>query len=191
MLINFLNNLKNQFLLIAKYFRFNLFIDLFYFFILLDIMFNYNFFLIISNFLFFFIIQLNFISIFIFIFIIFLITNYNFFLNKFFYFFNIEYKFFNGNKQYNSLYLFFLYNLFILNNLFLNINYLINKCLFLFFNFYKTNLFFNFIFKCFFNAFKQINWYPIFKRHSIFGYYRISRQNWVELKTEEVNYIKY
>jgi hypothetical protein len=37
----------------------------------------------------------------------------------------------------------------------------------------------------------KISWYPIFKRHSIFGYYRINRQRWVELKSEEINYIKY
>lgn len=36
-----------------------------------------------------------------------------------------------------------------------------------------------------------IFWYPIFKRSSIFGFYRISRQRWSELKTEEVNYLKY
>lgn len=53
------------------------------------------------------------------------------------------------------------------------------------FNFYKY-LFF--LVKSFFRKFF---WYPIFKRHSIFGYYRLSRQNWVELKPEEIHYIKY
>ncbi len=34
-------------------------------------------------------------------------------------------------------------------------------------------------------------WYPLYKRHSYFGYFRSMRQKWGELKTEEVNRLKY
>lgn len=34
-------------------------------------------------------------------------------------------------------------------------------------------------------------WYPLFKRHSYFGYFRSMRQRWGEVKSEEVNRIKY
>lgn len=37
----------------------------------------------------------------------------------------------------------------------------------------------------------RVQWHTVFKRHSIFGFYRISRQTWVELKTEEINALKY
>jgi hypothetical protein len=54
-------------------------------------------------------------------------------------------------------------------------------------NLFLTNYLFNTITK----LVTKVSWYPIFKRHSVFGYYRINRQRWVELKSEEMNYIKY
>ena len=34
-------------------------------------------------------------------------------------------------------------------------------------------------------------WYPLFKRHSYFGYFRSMRQKWVEVKSEEITRFKY
>lgn len=91
---------------------------------------------------------------------------------------------------------------FLNNSLLLQINYYLSNIKVSFFENLEY-LFAQFFFTLNNNAFKfyflnsillnlrPIYWYPIFKRHSIFGYYRIARQNWVELKSEEVNFIKY
>lgn len=98
---------------------------------------------------------------------------------------NLELIFFN-----NQSYLNLLYNFKLINFSKVSITYY----------YYYLNCFFNSLFSnniifvtlnLLKNKLVQISWYPIFKRHSIFGFYRISRQRWVELKTEEVNYLKY
>jgi hypothetical protein len=58
-------------------------------------------------------------------------------------------------------------------------------------SFFKSSFFFNFLREIFNNIFCQTYWYPIFKRHSYFGYFRSMRQKWVEVKSEEINRFKY
>ncbi len=82
----------------------------------------------------------------------------------------------------------FVYVAYSLNNIYANIVYL---CQVLLNNKFLNIFLLSTISSVIFPNFKSIYWYPIFKRHSIFGYYRIARQNWVELKSEEVNYLKY
>ena len=55
----------------------------------------------------------------------------------------------------------------------------------------KNVFFFSFFSEIFFRLFSQSYWYPIFKRHSYFGYFRSMRQKWVEVKSEEITRFKY
>lgn len=105
----------------------------------------------------------------------------NLILNKIYYKSNT----FN-TENWNSLYLQILYSIYLRLNIKSNIIYLYYSIGFLLKNLFLNN---SFILKNL--NFRTLYWYPIFKRHSIFGYYRIARQNWVELKSEEVNYLKY
>ena len=59
------------------------------------------------------------------------------------------------------------------------------------FSVFKNLFFFNFFIEIFNFIFNQSFWYPIFKRHSYFGYFRSMRQKWVEVKSEEVTRFKY
>lgn len=93
----------------------------------------------------------------------------------------------NSNNLFVIVY--YIYNNF---NLFLNnLGYLVNYYLNLFSKKFVNFYFLNWILKLVNSNLKQNYWYTVFKRHSIFGYYRISRQRWVELKSEEVNFLKY
>lgn len=91
-----------------------------------------------------------------------------------------------NSENWNVLYLQFLYVLYLRLNLKSNLIYLYYNILFILKNIFVSN---SYILSNL--NFRTLYWYPIFKRHSIFGYYRIARQNWVELKSEEVNYLKY
>jgi len=62
---------------------------------------------------------------------------------------------------------------------------------FRFFNAYKNSLVFVVFFELFSGFFKSNYWYPLFKRHSYYGYFRSMRQRWGEIKTEEFNRLKY
>lgn len=95
------------------------------------------------------------------------------------------------NNSYNSLYLSSIYYFYNAVSLKVALSYLLTWIAnFIYFS--KSRSFYiNFLFKSITGLTKSVNWYPIFKRHSIFGYYRINRQRWVELKSEEINYIKY
>ncbi len=56
---------------------------------------------------------------------------------------------------------------------------------------YRNSFIYLFLFS-FFGKFFSVNyWYPLYKRHSYFGYFRSMRQRWGEVKTEEVNRLKY
>lgn len=93
-------------------------------------------------------------------------------------------------------YLLFLYRSYFLKNLsfFSLIVYLFNNIRFYFLNFYYRfikSFFFNFFVEIFNFIFNKYYWYPIFKRHSYFGLYRNLRQKWTEVKSEEVNRLKY
>lgn len=111
----------------------------------------------------------------------FLVSISNLLINKLYYKSN---KF--NNENWNVLYLQFLYVLYLRLNLKSNLIYLYYNILFIFKTIFVNN---SYILSNL--SFRTLYWYPIFKRHSIFGYYRIARQNWVELKSEEVNYLKY
>ena len=105
----------------------------------------------------------------------------NLIINKIYYKTNIL-----SLNNWNSLYLNMLYYAYSRYNLRSNIIYFYYNILFF------IRIKFNFISHLWdITLFRTLYWYPIFKRHSIFGYYRIARQNWVELKSEEVNYLKY
>jgi hypothetical protein len=93
--------------------------------------------------------------------------------------------------NYNSVYLYLLYITYNLNSMLININYLYFWLrTFITFNLKKLFLI-NFCIQYISHITKQISWYTVFKRHSFFGFYRVSRQRWTELKTEEINYLKY
>lgn len=74
------------------------------------------------------------------------------------------------------------------------ISYLVNTIKFYVFWVFSliSNLFiFNLILEIINVVSSQSFWYPIFKRHSYFGYFRSMRQKWVEVKSEEVTRFKY
>lgn len=95
------------------------------------------------------------------------------------------------NNQSNLLFLNFLYLVYIKDTLFINFNFFLSYLSFFFLYLAQTNYFLAFFMLKVRQILVPISWYTIFKRHSIFGYYRIARQNWVELKSEEVNFLKY
>lgn len=104
----------------------------------------------------------------------------------------ITQNYYVDNNNFNNIFLFSLYYIYNITSIKVVISYIYNWYL----NFFKYNFSNLFISRFILNKLllenvKPINWYPIFKRHSIFGYYRINRQRWVELKSEEINYIKY
>ena len=109
---------------------------------------------------------------------------------------NVIYSFINGNfnnfnSETNSIYLNILFYSYIKDVLLITFNFYISYLLFFINKLTKSNVLLLFFINKVFRFINPISWYPIFKRHSIFGYYRIARQNWVELKTEEVNFLKY
>ncbi len=63
--------------------------------------------------------------------------------------------------------------------------------LFYFLRVYGDSLFITAIFNFIAKFFSVNYWYPLYKRHSYFGYFRSMRQRWGEVKTEEVNRLKY
>jgi len=91
----------------------------------------------------------------------------------------------------NSLYLDVLYLSYLKNVLIIALTFLLNYVRYFFSVLINSNYVLTFIWSKILYTLTPISFYPIFKRHSIFGYYRIARQNWVELKTEEVNFLKY
>jgi len=96
------------------------------------------------------------------------------------------------SNNYNNLFLVAMYYSYNKVSFKINFTYIFNWFItFIKFNFINNFFFIKYIFNNIILIFSPISWYTIFKRHSIFGFYRISRQRWVELKTEEVNFIKY
>lgn len=110
--------------------------------------------------------------------------------------FNIIKVYFNYNNylvndNYNNIIISLFYTMYNIISFKVVLSYLIDWY-FAFFRYtFKNSYIFRFTLSRLQNFFKIISWYPIFKRHSVFGYYRINRQRWVELKSEEINYIKY
>ena len=119
--------------------------------------------------------------------IFFLISIKNFFYALCLKLFNINYIVVFNN---NNLYLNFLYLAYIKNIIIYSLYFLINYFNLFFKLVINSNYFLSYILNKI-NILFPVSFYPIFKRHSIFGYYRIARQNWVELRTEEVNFLKY
>lgn len=96
-----------------------------------------------------------------------------------------------SNNSYNKLYLQVLYYVYNKTTLIVNINYLYYWYLTFINCNIKNSYFLNYTVISLLDILKPINWYTVFKRHSYFGFYRITRQRWTELKSEEVNYLKY
>lgn len=180
-----LPQIKDKFLFLIKFVNLKTFLYLIFWYTILDFIINDS----ISNIFFcsFLINFFNFISFsnlsFFLVFYILISLN-GIFLN----FFKIK---LNLNNTYNNLLLvffFYLYNVFSFK---INFIYLINWFL-VFIKFNKLNLIkIIFLINYAFDKINVISWYTLFKRHSIFGFYRISRQRWVELKSEELNFLKY
>ena len=110
--------------------------------------------------------------------------------------FDVKKVYFNSNNyltnnNYNGILLQLLYSIYNIVSFKVVFSYLMSWYS-IFFKYTLNNFFvFRFILNSLQNFTKVVSWYPIFKRHSVFGYYRINRQRWVELKSEEINYIKY
>ena len=68
---------------------------------------------------------------------------------------------------------------------------LIRYCMLGIYNLYKHSFLFSVIFSLFSKLFSTNLWFPLFKRHSYFGYFRSMRQRWGDVKTEEANRLKY
>jgi len=74
-------------------------------------------------------------------------------------------------------------------------NYILNKInmfvifVFNFYKSYKINNFIIFFYKVLINA--SIIWYPVFKTHSIYGFYKTTRNNFAQSKLESVKRLKY
>lgn len=126
----------------------------------------------------------------IFLFFYFSISNKNLLLNYFGYFVGLNYfsKFQNTSNWLFLLVYWFYYNF---GLVLVNFAYFLNKLLFVvkknLSSLVKINFFLIIIRKITYRHY----WYPLFKRSSIFSYYRISRQRWTELKSEEINFLKY
>ncbi len=74
------------------------------------------------------------------------------------------------------------------------LSYLFDSFVFYFFYFlrlYRNSFVFITIYSAIVNFFSTNYWYPLYKRHSYFGYFRAMRQRWGEVKSEEVNRLKY
>ena len=112
----------------------------------------------------------------------------NKFLNKIV---GLQYNNYVFSNNFNNMFLNYLYYFFNIIALKTVFNYILSWIILFFSWNFKSLYFIKFLINIFSVSVKKINWYPVFKRHSIFGYYRINRQRWVELKSEEVNYIKY
>lgn len=97
----------------------------------------------------------------------------------------------NSNSQNNSIFLSVIYLTYIKDILLVNLSFLSAYFTYFILHTFQTSYLLNFCISKFRTLFVPISWYTVFKRHSIFGYYRIARQNWVELKSEEVNFLKY
>ena len=110
-----------------------------------------------------------------------------FFLNLIFYY-NVVCDV-SKSDSFNRLYLVFFYKVSFIKNflLFSVFDYFFN------FFFFFIKFFFNkFLFlKEFFFIFSNNVWYPVFKRHSYFGLFRVSRDKWIDLKTENLNFYKH
>lgn len=119
-----------------------------------------------------------------------------FFILTFFVLFILVYWFKYTCSLVNSDWLVFMYRFYYLYNIsFLSLFSYIFDVVFFYFIFlyrlYKNSIFYLFFYNLFLNFFSTNLWYPIFKRHSYFGYFRSMRQKWGEIKTEEVNRLKY
>lgn len=192
MVLNIVNFVKSNLLFFKSRISSSLVIvDFLFFFILLDILLNYNFLSVAYSLVFSIFNYIILLSNFNFILLLVLIILRSVILNKIFYKNQTNYSNYNKYSNYNSIYLWILYNLNVNNFFFVNLNFLISYVWNVLYLIFSKSYLIQFIISEVSLFTTQINWYPIFKRHSIFGYYRISRQNWVELKTEEVNYIKY
>ena len=112
----------------------------------------------------------------------------NKFLNKIV---GLQYNNYVFSNNFNNMFLNYLYYFFNIIALKTVFNHILSWIILFFSWNFKSLYFIKFLINIFSVSVKKINWYPVFKRHSIFGYYRINRQRWVELKSEEVNYIKY
>jgi hypothetical protein len=85
--------------------------------------------------------------------------------------------------------IYYVYNTYVLNL----ISYFFDLSKFYFLNFiyfYKNSFIDNLILELFYSRYSFV-WSPLFKRHSYFGYNRSMRQKWIDIKSEEVNRIKY
>lgn len=74
------------------------------------------------------------------------------------------------------------------------VSYLFDVVSFYFFYFlrlYRSSFVLLFFSTFFSKLFSTHYWYPLFKRHSYFGYFRAMRQRWGEVKSEEMNRLKY
>ncbi len=56
---------------------------------------------------------------------------------------------------------------------------------------YQSSMITIFVYNIISGFFSANYWYPLYKRHSYFGYFRSMRQKWGEVKTEEINRLKY
>lgn len=191
MVANFFNEFKNNFsffktklVFIVKGLNYLIVFDLLCVLFIVDILFNLNLLTFILNFFFLltnYLLTLNFLVI---VILFFIISTRNLILNKL----SGKSNFIQKSENSNQLYLGLLFIIYSRLNIKSNLIFFLNYLNLLFF---KSNFILNFFNILLIENFKNLYWYPIFKRHSIFGYYRIARQNWVELKSEEVNYIKY
>jgi hypothetical protein len=176
--------IKNKFLFFIKLINFNLFFNFFYFYIICSCFisiesYNTFFFQFLYNIIFFINPVLN---IFIFLFFYFFISLTPVFLNVFKNLTNFKsskiFSLNSNNVVYstsNSVYLQFLYYLYNKSSFIININYLYYWYL-SFINYYYFNNFLIRFFVNFIYTSKPIYWYTVFKRHSIFGFYRSNRQ---------------
>lgn len=175
---------KNKLLYVFKNLNYLVVFDLFCLFFIIEILFKLNILTFIMNFIFVFINFLLSINYTLVLCLFILISVRNLILNKI----NGKSSFNNLTSNSNKLYLNMLFIIYSRLNLKSNVLFIVSYLnILILSNTFSLNYFFNSII----SYFKNLYWYPIFKRHSIFGYYRIARQNWVELKSEEVNYIKY
>ena len=175
---------KNKLLYVFKNLNYLVVFDLFCLFFIIEILFKLNILTFIMNFIFVFINFLLSINYTLILCLFILISVRNLILNKI----NGKSSFNNLTSNSNKLYLNMLFIIYSRLNLKSNVLFIVSYLNTLILsNTFSLNYFFNSTI----SYFKNLYWYPIFKRHSIFGYYRIARQNWVELKSEEVNYIKY
>jgi len=182
-----LPQIKTKFLFLVKFVNLNTFLYLIFWYVILDFLLNdamSNIF--ICSFLINIFSWINTLNLSVFLVFYFLISLNTIILNFFKIKININYVY-----NYNNFLLIFFFYIYNLISFRINLIYLLNWIVtFIKFNYLKlskVSYFFNILLK----KISVVSWYTIFKRHSIFGFYRISRQRWVELKSEELNFLKY